>query len=123
MRPLHSPAGARCCSTLLCPLGRTAVMFNTDGDQIFARLDDYARQIRSDHPNIDELTPRQIAVLVAEYLLQKGWTGISPGRDYHCMDHMFLGVALHGERRDSLPLISALIYSYVVRKFGLDAAP
>ena len=36
---------------------------------------------------------------------------------------MFLGVALFSSNRNSVPLISAIIYCYVVRQFGLQAQP
>lgn len=36
---------------------------------------------------------------------------------------MFLGVALFSENRNSVPLVSAVIFCYVARKFGLRAAP
>jgi F-box protein 21 len=36
---------------------------------------------------------------------------------------MFLGIALFSSNRNSVPLISAIIYCYVVRQFGLQASP
>jgi F-box protein 21 len=60
---------------------------------------------------------------VAEHLLTKKWIGIQGDRHYHSLDHMFLGVALFSENRNSVPLISAVIFCYVVRQFGLRAAP
>ena len=91
--------------------------------QICERLDSYAASIRRDHPEVDEQSPRQIARLVARYLITKGWTGIGEGREYHNIEHNFLGVALYSDGHNSLPLISAVIYCYVLRKFGLQAAP
>lgn len=60
---------------------------------------------------------------IAEHLLQNKWVGIQDDRHYHSLDHMFLGVALFSENRNSVPLISAVIYCYVARQFNLRAAP
>lgn len=79
--------------------------------------------MREAYPNIDELPPRQRITTIAEHLLQNNWTGIHDDRDYHSLDHMFLGVALFSESRNSIPIISAIIFCYVARKFGLMAAP
>lgn len=94
-----------------------------DLEDIHDVLDSYAKSIRDDYPEIDDLVPRHKASVVAAYLLRKGWTGITEGRPYHALDHMFLGVALHSPDRNSLPLITVLIYCYVLRKFNLHAAP
>lgn len=91
--------------------------------QIFARLDSYAASVRIANPEIDDFTPRQKAITVAAHLLEQQWVGISDTRNYHSIDHMFLGVALFSTNRNSVPLISAIIYCYVVRKFGLQAQP
>jgi F-box protein 21 len=94
-----------------------------DLDDIHDVLDSYAQAIRDEIPEIDELAPRHKASVVAAYLLRKGWIGITEGRPYHALDHMFLGVALHSPTRNSLPLITVLIYCYVLRKFNLHASP
>jgi F-box protein 21 len=94
-----------------------------DLDDIHDVLDSYAQAIRNEFPEIDDLTPRHKASVVAAYLLRKGWTGIANNRPYHALDHMFLGVALHSQTRNSLPLITVLIYCYVLRKFTLHASP
>lgn len=91
--------------------------------QIFARLNVYVESVRHDHPNIDEMTPRQKAVTVADHLLEKKWVGINGDRHYHSLDHMFLGVSLFSSNRNSVPLISCIIFCYVARAFGLRAAP
>ena len=44
-------------------------------------------------------------------------------REYHNIEHNFLGVALYGEGHNSLPLITVVIYCYVVRSLGLRAEP
>lgn len=94
-----------------------------DLDDIHDVLDSYAQAIRNEIPDIDDLSPRHKASVVAAFLLRKGWTGIADGRPYHALDHMFLGVALHSPTRNSLPLITVLIYCYVLRQFNLSASP
>ena len=94
-----------------------------DIDDIFAMLDSYAASIRDANPAIDSFTPRQKAITIAAHLLEHNWTGISDSRNYHSLDHMFLGVALFSSNRNSVPLISAIIYCYVVRQFSLEAQP
>ncbi|KAL2404003.1 hypothetical protein ABEF95_001291 [Exophiala dermatitidis] len=94
-----------------------------DIDDVIARLDSYAASVRAAHPDIDDMTPRQKAMAVAGHLLEKKWVGIHDDRNYHSLDHMWLGVALFSSNRNSVPLISAVIYCYVARQFGLRAAP
>lgn len=94
-----------------------------DIDDIFARLDSYVAAIRQAHPEIDSYTPRHKATTIATYLLERKWVGIGDGRNYHSLDHMFLGIALFSQNRNSVPLISAIIYCYVVRQFNLQAQP
>ena len=86
-------------------------------------LDNYAETIRMEHPDIDSQCPRDQAVVIASHLLENKWVGISQGSHYHALDHMFLGVALQDELKNSLPLVSAVIYSAVCRRFGLRSAP
>ncbi|EXJ89784.1 hypothetical protein A1O3_02851 [Capronia epimyces CBS 606.96] len=94
-----------------------------DMDDIFARLDSYAASVRSAYPNIDDMTPRQKAIAITAHLQENQWVGIQGDRHYHSLDHMFLGVALFSENRNSIPLISAIIFSHVACHFGLRAAP
>ncbi|KIW14969.1 hypothetical protein PV08_07756 [Exophiala spinifera] len=94
-----------------------------DIDDIFERLDSYVSSVRDAHPDIDTKSPRAKASIIAGHLLQNNWVGIQGNRNYHSIDHMFLGVALFSENRNSVPLISAVIYCYVARHFGLQAAP
>ena len=91
--------------------------------QIIERLDSYATSVRRAHPDIDELTPRQKAIVVAEHLRENKWIGIQGNRHYHNLDHMFLGVSLFSENRNSVPLVSAITFCYVARQFSLRAAP
>lgn len=70
-----------------------------------------------------ELGPRDKAVVIARYLRTNNLTGIEPDREYHHIEHNFLGIALNDPGHNSLPLISAAIYCYVARRFGLNASP
>ncbi|KIW28329.1 uncharacterized protein PV07_08002 [Cladophialophora immunda] len=94
-----------------------------DMSDIFARLDSYADSVREAHPYIDELSPRKKASVIAEHLLEKKWVGIQDDRHYHSLDHMFLGVSVFSNNRNSVPLISAVIFCYVARQFNLRAQP
>lgn len=92
-------------------------------EKIYERLDSYVSSVRNAHPDIDDMSPRTKARTIAAHLLQNNWVGIQGNRHYHSLDHMFLGVALFSENRNSVPLISAVIYCYVARHLGLQAAP
>ncbi|RMZ84323.1 hypothetical protein DV738_g693, partial [Chaetothyriales sp. CBS 135597] len=94
-----------------------------DINDIFARLDFYADSVRAECPDIDMATPREKAIAISQHLLDKDWVGISDGRHYHSLDHMFLGVALFSANHNSVPLVSTIIFCYVCRKFGLNAQP
>ncbi|OAG44034.1 hypothetical protein AYO21_01886 [Fonsecaea monophora] len=94
-----------------------------DMSDILARLDSYVLSVREAHPHIDGMSPRMRASIIAQHLLDKKWVGITDGRNYHSIDHMFLGVALFSTNRNSVPLISASIFCYVARRFNLRAEP
>lgn len=74
-------------------------------------------------PEVTRLTPRHKAVAIASALRANNLTGINRDREYHCLEHNFLGVALNDSEHNSLPLISAVIYCSVARRLGLDAHP
>ncbi|CAG7927885.1 unnamed protein product [Penicillium olsonii] len=69
------------------------------------------------------LSPREKALAIASWLEANGLTGIDPGREYHALDHNFLGMALQNSEHNSLPLVSAVIYCFVARGIGLNAQP
>ncbi|KIV96654.1 hypothetical protein PV10_00492 [Exophiala mesophila] len=94
-----------------------------DIEDIYTRLNSYVDSVRTANPTIDTLPPRQQARLIATHLLEKRWIGIQGDRHYHSLDHMFLGVALFSENRNSVPLVSVIIFCYVARAFGLRAVP
>ncbi|EAW14650.1 F-box domain protein [Aspergillus clavatus NRRL 1] len=92
-------------------------------DEVITKLDEIAAQILTCCPNINQYTPREKARTVASYLRASNLTGIQIGRDYHCLQHHFLGFALNDPEHNSLPLISAAIYCYIAQKVNLDARP
>lgn len=75
------------------------------------------------HGNLDLLTPRKKALELAHWLNANDFTGIEPGRDYHALEHNFLGISLKSPGHNSLPLVSAVIYCYAARELGLNAQP
>ncbi|WEW60367.1 hypothetical protein PRK78_005852 [Emydomyces testavorans] len=87
-----------------------------DLTDILQRLDDIVAQIVADCPAIHNLSPRQTALIIAEYLQDKSLTGIDPGQEYYNIEHNFLGIALRNDRHNSLPLISAAIYCFVAKR-------
>jgi F-box protein 21 len=91
--------------------------------QIFQRLDDYVGRIRSAHPEIDDQSPRQKASTAAQYLIENNLVAILKDREYYNIEHNFLGRALFTQERNSLPIITVIIYCYVVRQLGLSADP
>ncbi|OJJ43329.1 hypothetical protein ASPZODRAFT_917591 [Penicilliopsis zonata CBS 506.65] len=94
-----------------------------DLKQITSNLDDIVTQFQRAYPDVRYFTPRQKALSLALYLRISNLTGIDPGRDYHRLDHNFLGIALTDPGHNSLPLISAAIYCYVAQCVGLKAHP
>lgn len=82
-----------------------------------------AEKLREDEPEIMNLTPRQRAVVIAEYLLRHRYVGITLGREYHSLPHNFMGIAIIGEDHSSLPLISVAIYCALSTRFDLYASP
>lgn len=75
------------------------------------------------HPGLDLLSPRKKALELASWLRANNFTGIELGREYHSLEHNFLGLALKSPGHNSLPLVSAAIYCYAARELGLNAQP
>lgn len=69
------------------------------------------------------MSPREKASAIAAYLRAHSMIGIEPGREYHCLEHNFLGLALDDAGHNSLPLVSAVIYCHIAQRFGLNARP
>ncbi|KAL2009271.1 hypothetical protein VTN00DRAFT_7465 [Thermoascus crustaceus] len=94
-----------------------------DLSDVTVRLDKIVAELIAENPDIESLTPRGKALAVASYLRLNNLTGIEPGREYHSLEHNFLGIALSDPGHNSLPLISAAIYCYVSQSVGLNARP
>ncbi|KAE8375337.1 Hemimethylated DNA-binding protein YccV like-domain-containing protein [Aspergillus bertholletiae] len=92
-------------------------------DEITNKLDEIVGQLSSLYPSIDMFTTREKARIIAVHLKSNNLTGIQPDREYHCLEHNFLGVALNDPNHNSLPLVSAVIYCYVAQRFDLNARP
>ncbi|PCH02284.1 Fatty acid hydroxylase [Penicillium occitanis (nom. inval.)] len=92
-------------------------------EEIRDMLDTIASNILQRNPDIQSLTPRQRALYIASYLLLNNYTGIRAGREYHNLEHNFLGLALRDQGHNSLPPISATIYCAIAQRFGLNAQP
>jgi F-box protein 21 len=86
-------------------------------------LDAVAADLSNRNPDIESLSPRQRASHIASFLRLNNFTGIASGREYHSLEHNFLGFALKDQEHNSLPLISASIFCYIARHFGLNAHP
>lgn len=98
---------------------------NGEGDinDTFRRLNQMVDAVRAANPELDEQTPRQKAIVIAEFLRANKWVGVDEDRDYYSIENQFLGLALRSPHRNSLPLITCVIYSYVCRAFNLRAQP
>ncbi|KAJ5162462.1 hypothetical protein N7492_007854 [Penicillium capsulatum] len=94
-----------------------------DLDEIKDSIEEVAARFATSDLDLNSRTPREKALLLASWLRQNHLTGMDAGREYHSLEHNFLGLALKSPAHDSLPLISATIYCYVAQKFGLNARP
>ncbi|PTU22230.1 hypothetical protein P175DRAFT_0457735 [Aspergillus ochraceoroseus IBT 24754] len=92
-------------------------------DEIKIRLNGIASRLSLNYPDIGKLSVRKRAKIIATYLRANNLTGIEPGREYHCLAHNFLGIALNDPGHNSLPLVSAAIYCHVAQRLGLNARP
>ncbi|KAJ5116503.1 hypothetical protein N7456_000851 [Penicillium angulare] len=94
-----------------------------DLDEVRVILDGIIARFRALHPNIDSLRPRAKALALASWLQENDFTGMDPERQYHSLEHNFLGLALRSPGHNSLPLVSAVIYCYAAQNLQLDARP
>ncbi|OOF98470.1 hypothetical protein ASPCADRAFT_42558 [Aspergillus carbonarius ITEM 5010] len=92
-------------------------------EEVCNELDSIASLLSRNCPGIYQLASREKARAIAKFLRANSLTGIDAGKEYHCLEHNFLGTALNDPRHNSLPLISATIYCSVARRVGLDARP
>lgn len=91
--------------------------------QIIQHLDNLVHSLLKDRPELMTASPREKALGAASFLREQSIVGIKGGRDYHDIEHNFLGLALSKDEHSSLPLISVVIYCYVVKGLGLRAYP
>lgn len=91
--------------------------------QIQDSLTRILERFAASRPGLALLSPRDRALAIASWLGANGLTGIEPGREFHSLDHNFLGMALKNTGHNSLPLVSAAIYCFVARGNGLNAQP
>ena len=94
-----------------------------DLDDITHKLDELVDRLRLECPEIEDLSPRRRAVAVAGFMRRSGFDGLSSERDYYDVRNSFIGKALFGDDHSTLPLISAVIYSALAQRVGLDAHP
>ncbi|KAJ5738253.1 hypothetical protein N7493_001408 [Penicillium malachiteum] len=94
-----------------------------DLDEVRVILDDIVSRFTTSCPDIDDLSPREKALLLASWLHENNITGMEAERQYHSLEHNFLGLALTSPGHNSLPLVSAVIYCYAAQKLGMDARP
>ncbi|KAJ5252483.1 hypothetical protein N7489_002893 [Penicillium chrysogenum] len=94
-----------------------------DLDEIRDSLDKILDRFVASHPDLYLFTPREKALAIASWLALNDLTGINPGREYHSLEHNFLGLALKAPGHNSLPLVSAAIYCFVAQGVGLNARP
>ncbi|KAL4959500.1 Hemimethylated DNA-binding protein YccV like-domain-containing protein [Aspergillus stella-maris] len=92
-------------------------------DEINCRLNQIVSSLLLEYPDISNLSPRQRAAAIATYLNTHNMTGIEAGREYHSLEHNFLGIALNCAGHNSLPLISAVIFCHIAQMLGLNARP
>ena len=94
-----------------------------DLDGIARKLDELISRLCLECPGVEELSPRQRAIAVASFMRRSGFDGISGERDYYDLRNSFIGKALFGDDHSTLPLISAVIFSALAQRVGLDARP
>ncbi|KAJ5555468.1 hypothetical protein N7461_003938 [Penicillium sp. DV-2018c] len=92
-------------------------------DEIRETLNLVLERFVGSHPDLHLSTPREKALAIASWLDANDLTGIDPEREYHALEHSFLGLALRSPGHNSLPLVSAAIYCFVAQGIGLDARP
>ncbi|KAL2808537.1 Hemimethylated DNA-binding protein YccV like-domain-containing protein [Aspergillus granulosus] len=92
-------------------------------DEINGRLDGILSRLCVEYPNVQDLSSREQARVIASFLRAYNLIGIEPERDYHCLEHNFLGLALDDPGHNSLPLVSAVIYCHMAQRLGLNARP
>ncbi|KAJ5966020.1 hypothetical protein N7481_012734 [Penicillium waksmanii] len=94
-----------------------------DFDELEHAMAQVVHQFATSHPDFDDQSPRAKALELASWLRANNLTGIESGREYHSLEHNFLGMALNSPGHNSLPLISAVIYCHVAQALGIESHP
>ena len=94
-----------------------------DMDEIQLLLDKFAAQFRKGQPAFDDMTPRQKALALLQWVRAQNLTGMAdPETNYRNIRNCLLGQALTDPEHPSLPIISAAIYCSLAKRIGLDAS-
>ncbi|KAL2828120.1 Hemimethylated DNA-binding protein YccV like-domain-containing protein [Aspergillus pseudoustus] len=92
-------------------------------DEINGRLDEIFSRLCVEYPDVQGLSSREQASVIASFLRAHNLIGIESEREYHSLEHNFLGRALDDPGHNSLPLVSAVIYCHMARRLRLNARP
>ncbi|ROW07475.1 hypothetical protein VPNG_07114 [Cytospora leucostoma] len=92
-------------------------------EDVKIELDRHAQRVRETAADFDQLSTRQRAVNIAEYLIAGGLVGNPDPATYHALRNNFISLALFDEPHTSLPLQSVAIYCAIARRLGVDARP
>lgn len=85
-------------------------------------LDDLAKGLVQQYPDLDTMSARAKASTLASFLREQGFQGVADS-SYSSLRNSFIALVLSSEEHESLPLISVAIYCAVARHVGLDARP
>ncbi|KAF2760736.1 F-box domain-containing protein [Pseudovirgaria hyperparasitica] len=94
---------------------------SADIQEVAQTLDSLAAEFRTIHPDHGELSTRQRAVTLANFLRLQSFCGVND-ESYKNMENNFIGLALRDPQHEALPLITVAIFCAVARRLGLDAS-
>ena len=90
-------------------------------EDVTAKLDGIAQDIRTAHPDLDQLDLTQKVATIIDYLHTNKIVG-NPDHDrYHGIENNFISFALFMEPHHSLPLQSTAIFISIARRLGILA--
>lgn len=85
-------------------------------------LDERAAEFRACHPDIEDHTARQKALLLNRWIRANNLTGLqNPERSYRNLRNCLIGQALRHEEHESIPIISSAIFCCLAMRIGLTA--
>ena len=84
-------------------------------------FDDLASILRTEHPELDQLSTRKRALTVVKFLRNRNLTGLATELAYRDLQNTFIGIALQDQDHPSLPLISVAIFCVLAQRVGIDA--